>query len=150
MKEVRNLFLITLGWIFVLVGVVGIFMPVLPTVPFMILAAACFSRGSPRLHRWLRGRKRLGPAIRLWEDHRVIPPLAKRMSTLMIFSGIGFSIAVFEIPRFAEITMASLGLLAIVFIWRQKDRIPLEQQRPEPATLDESESSKASMRPQDR
>ncbi|WP_370637411.1 YbaN family protein [Cupriavidus sp. AU9028] len=66
-----------LGSLCLLIGFAGIFLPVLPTTPFVLLAAACFARGSQRFHRWLTNHPRLGPIIQDWERHRSIPLRAK-------------------------------------------------------------------------
>ncbi len=54
-------------------GVAGLVLPVLPTTPFILLAAFCFGRASPRLHRWLLRSRTFGPMIREWQQHRAIP-----------------------------------------------------------------------------
>ncbi|GGC12703.1 hypothetical protein GCM10007205_22020 [Oxalicibacterium flavum] len=58
------------GCVSLLLGIVGIFVPGLPTTPFVLLAAACFAKASPRLHRWLLNHRVLGPFVRDWETHR--------------------------------------------------------------------------------
>jgi uncharacterized membrane protein YbaN (DUF454 family) len=55
-----------------LLGLIGLMLPVMPTVPFLLLTAACWSRASPRWHRWLLSLPRLGPAIARWERERSI------------------------------------------------------------------------------
>ncbi len=65
------------GWMAVTVGIFGLVMPLVPGVPFFVLAAWCFSRGSTRAHDWLVGNRWLGPLIRNWRDHKVIPLHAK-------------------------------------------------------------------------
>lgn len=76
---VRAVF-VALGLAFVGLGFVGIFLPVLPTVPFLILAAACFARGSTRLEGWLLNHPRFGPLLRDWRARGAIPLRAKWMA----------------------------------------------------------------------
>ncbi len=64
--------LLTLGWVSIVLGVIGIFLPVLPTTPFILLAAWCFSRSSQRFHHWLRHHKHFGLIVRTWEDGKGI------------------------------------------------------------------------------
>lgn len=84
---VRWLWLIA-GWFFLLLGVIGAFLPVMPTVPFVLLAAACFTRGSKKLHRWLRHHPRFGAQLRDWEDKRCIPRRARNIGLLMMWTSI--------------------------------------------------------------
>src|SRR5688572_4601441 len=62
----------------------GVFLPLLPTTPFLLLAVFCFSRGSPRLHSWLLQHRTFGPLINDWREHRRIHPQAKRMVSILI------------------------------------------------------------------
>jgi uncharacterized membrane protein YbaN (DUF454 family) len=55
-----KIFLLFVGWLSVVLGVIGIFLPVMPTTPFLLLAAACFMRTSPKFYHWLVGHPRLG------------------------------------------------------------------------------------------
>ena len=65
------------GWACFGVGLVGAFLPVLPTTPFMIVALWAFSKSSPRLRTWLYNHRVFGPALQRWHEHRVIPTSAK-------------------------------------------------------------------------
>jgi len=73
-----------LGWICVGLGVIGLFLPVMPTTIFILIAAWAFARSSPRLHLWLRNHPRFGDSLRSWEDHRAMPRRAKRVALLML------------------------------------------------------------------
>lgn len=65
------------GLLFVALGFVGAFLPVLPTTPFLILAAACFARSSRRFESWLLDHPRFGPLLRDWRQRGAIPRKAK-------------------------------------------------------------------------
>jgi uncharacterized membrane protein YbaN (DUF454 family) len=75
---------VVLGFGSLTLGVIGAVLPVLPTTPFVFLAAACFSRGSERWHRWLRENPRFGRLIRDWEEHRAIRRRARILAISMI------------------------------------------------------------------
>lgn len=75
---------------------VGAFLPVLPTTPFLLLAAACFVRSSPRFHRRLLEGRIFGPYLRQWERDRTIPREAKRKAYGLIVVTFGVSIAVVD------------------------------------------------------
>lgn len=78
MKErVKRGFFLASGVFFVGLGIIGAFLPVMPTMPFMILALWCFARSSERFHAWLYTHRLFGPPLQLWEEHRVIPTVAK-------------------------------------------------------------------------
>ena len=77
----------------VALGAAGIVVPLLPTTPFLLLAAWAFSRSSPRLHRWLIHHRRFGPAIRDWQHHRAISRPAKAAAMLAILATLATSLA---------------------------------------------------------
>ena len=65
------------GHVFLAVGVIGVFVPLLPTTPFLLLAAWCYSKGSEAFESWLINHKYLGPPVVAWRLHRVVRPGAK-------------------------------------------------------------------------
>ena len=73
-------FWLTLGCLCVALGMAGVVLPVLPTTPFMLLAAFCFARSSPRLHGWLLAHPTFGPVIQSWQAHGAIAPRVKRIA----------------------------------------------------------------------
>lgn len=105
------------GWLCVLLGLLGVILPLLPTTPFLILASICFARSSPRCHRWLLSRPHLGPAIQDWEREGAIRTGAKIWATLVLILVIG-STAVFAPVTFGvRLAVAGVGLALTVFIW---------------------------------
>lgn len=76
--------LVVLGWLAVVLATLGVVLPLLPTTPFLLLAAWCFARSSPRFHAWLLYRSWFGPYLRHWQDHRALPPGVKGKAVVMI------------------------------------------------------------------
>ena len=76
----------------VALGVIGVFVPLLPTVPFMLLAAFCFARGSERFHTWLMDHPQFGPAIHDWQRHGAISRRAKIAAMVAIALAFGLSL----------------------------------------------------------
>ncbi|UCE70820.1 MAG: YbaN family protein [Nitrospiraceae bacterium] len=84
--------LITLGLLCVGLAVLGIFLPVLPTTPLLLLALACFAKSSEKLHTWLLTNKTFGPLIKTWHETRSMPRKAKiyAIISIVIVGGISF------------------------------------------------------------
>lgn len=111
-----RIFWALLGFSLLAIGILGIFLPLLPTVPLVLLAAFCFARSSERLHDWLVSHPSFGPMISDWNEHRAISPRAKRLATLSIA-------AVFVISLLAAVPAYVIWIQAVVlgcvllFIW---------------------------------
>ena len=101
-------------------GLIGIVLPLVPTVPFLLLAAFCFARSSERLHNWLITHPRLGPPILDWNERGAINPRAKRYATLSILAVFGFSVLIGLRPTILMIQAIVLGLV-LLFIWTRPE-----------------------------
>lgn len=84
MRIVKTQLFNALGWVAFGLGIIGLFLPLLPTTPFLLLAAYFFSRGSPRFHYWLIHLKHLGPRIRAWQLNGSIDLRAKVSATVLL------------------------------------------------------------------
>ncbi|WP_371515092.1 YbaN family protein [Stappia sp. TSB10P1A] len=91
-----------LGGLLVAIGVIGAFLPLLPSTIFFIGATACFARSSPSLEAWLLEHPRFGPGIRAWRDEKAIRPRAK----IAALSGMAFGYAVFLISASPSLRLA--------------------------------------------
>ena len=80
---VRWTFLIA-GWIFFGLGIIGVLLPVMPTAPFILLAAGCWARSSRRFHFWLINHRFFGKFVRDWENNHAVPRYAKFLATIMM------------------------------------------------------------------
>ena len=105
---------IILGTVSLALGIIGIFLPLLPTTPFLLLTAALYFRGSPRLYQWLLNHKCLGPYIRSFRENKAIPLRAKIISLLLMWGTMVYCIF-FLIPL-TEIKTV-LFLVAVGVTW---------------------------------
>lgn len=108
------------GLFFTAVGIVGAFLPVLPTTVFLLIATACFARSSPRLHGWLVNHPTFGPPIRNWNENGAISRQAKRMAVGTMAVVFGLSV-LFGLSRVALIGQAALMLIGAGFILTRPD-----------------------------
>jgi len=109
---IRSLLLLT-GLLSLGLGILGIFLPLLPTVPFLLLAAFCFARSSTRLHLWLQQHPHLGEPLRHWQQRRAVRPAIKRR--IMWLSGASFSFSIYLVPMLWLKVMLLGGML--ILLW---------------------------------
>ena len=106
---------LSLGFIFLGLGCIGLVLPLMPTTPFILLTAWFFSRSSKKFENWLMNHKIFGPIIINWQEHRAIDRNSKIYSVIMII--ITFFISTFFIPLFyVDIFLIILGIVLCLFI----------------------------------
>lgn len=116
-RGLRTLWLAA-GILMVVLGVIGIFLPVMPTTPFLIVAAACFARSSPRFYDALVNHPIVGPPIRQWRATGTIPKRVKILAISLLILTLGSSI-VFFVPLVpVKIGLALIGLGVITWMLR--------------------------------
>jgi uncharacterized membrane protein YbaN (DUF454 family) len=110
-----------IGWLSIVLGVIGIFLPIMPTTPFLLLAAACFARSSPRFYEWLINHPRLGPWIGGYLEGAGILLKAKIYAIVTMWISIGFSC--YLVPLiWVRVIMVICAVLVTVYILRQKTK----------------------------
>jgi uncharacterized membrane protein YbaN (DUF454 family) len=113
MKIVLNL----IGIAAVILGVLGIFLPLLPTTPFLLLASACFARASPRLHHHLRSNRVFGNYLRDYENGRGIPLRGKVWILVFMWSSMGYSIWRTDL-LWVRLLIVAIGTCVTIYLTR--------------------------------
>ncbi len=91
-------------------GIAGIFLPLLPTTPFLLLAAACFFRSSERLYGWLLNHQRLGRYVRQYRENRAVPLKAKLATLLLLWATLAFSGLAVATTLWARVLLLAVGV----------------------------------------
>lgn len=122
-RLVRGL-LWTAGSVSLLLGLIGVVLPGLPTTPFVLLAAACYAKASPRLHAWLLNHRLTGPLLRDWEAHRSLTRRTKLISVGSMLVMVSFSIWSFRHRWIAQAMLVALGAIGAWVVLRIPTRKP--------------------------
>ena len=104
-----------LGWAALGLGALGVLLPLLPTTPFLLLAAYAFSRGSERLHDWLLNHRVFGPPIENWRTHRAVSTGAKLVALVAMALILAIS-AVADVPLWVLAVQAAILVGVAVFL----------------------------------
>lgn len=127
-NRILRYFLLVAGFFFVVLGVLGIFLPILPSTPFLLLAAACYVRSSERFYAWLLSHPTLSKYVLGYLDGQGIPAKAKKYTLLTLW--LTLSLTLFIVPLWPiRILLAVIGLSVSVYILR------LPEPEPEPTKI---------------
>ncbi len=113
MKILLNL----VGCLAVALGILGIFLPLLPTTPFLLLASACFARGSTRLHHWLRTNRIFGNYLRDYENGKGIPLRGKIWTLIFMWTSLAYSMWRVDQPGL-QIMLLLIGSCVTIYLVR--------------------------------
>lgn len=122
-KKFVKWLLVAAGFLFVALGAVGVFLPLLPTTPFLLLAAACFARSSERFYRWLLGNRWFGAYVRDYREGRGVPVRVKIFTLALMWGAILLSVAFAVSNLFVRIILVVIAAgvtLHIVSIRRKR------------------------------
>jgi len=112
---------VLLGHTSMVLGIVGIFVPLWPTTPFVLLAAVCYSRGSERFNSWLHQHPRFGPMLHSWREHRAISRRAKVAAVITVVASLTYSVVRLDLPWNAVALL--VGAAVLVFILTRKTAV---------------------------
>jgi uncharacterized membrane protein YbaN (DUF454 family) len=113
-----------LGWFFVGLGFIGAVLPIIPTVPFLLVAVFCFEKGSPRLHAWIMNHPRFGGPLSDWQKHRVIGWRSKLVSVGGLAVSLTYTCFFSDRPDWVKASVGIIGAVAIVFILSRRSYRP--------------------------
>lgn len=117
MMPAKKYFYLLLGWFSLITGIIGIYLPLLPTTPLVLLAAWCFSKSSKRFHHWLLNHKFFGPIVRDWQSEDGIPRRSRNRA--IIFMWLGMTISMLIVYRFwATVGLISIGICVSIYLLR--------------------------------
>ncbi|AGH94607.1 YbaN family protein [Pseudobdellovibrio exovorus] len=113
---------LSVGTLSLALGIIGAFLPLLPTTVFLLITAYCYERGSDRFHDWLIQHRYLGPPIVDWRKHQVIRVRHKMLATSMMLIGAYFVYSKPTIPLWVQIMYGFLMVGVLSFIWTRKSQ----------------------------
>lgn len=120
--QIKRYFLIAVAFISILLGLIGIFLPLLPTTPFFILALACFARSSEHLHQKLLNAPYIGPILVDWEADKKIDKQRKKQIILVVLTSFAISIAVLHSYIYLQLLLLIIMCILLFFINRIEEK----------------------------
>ncbi|ABC31111.1 uncharacterized protein conserved in bacteria [Hahella chejuensis KCTC 2396] len=116
-KQSLHILLVVVGWTSVVLGVIGIVLPLLPTTPFILLAAACFARSSPKFHHWLVSHRHLGPIVKNFESGRGVTRKVRARALICLWVGLSISMVVVG-KLWSLIMLSGIGACTTLYLCR--------------------------------
>jgi len=120
MKGLARIVLISCGMLCVALAVLGIFLPVLPTTPFLLLASICFARSSQRFYSWLMTNRWFGKYIRNYREGRGVSLRHKTFAILLLWMTIGYAVLFAELKRWGKLILLGIAIGVTIHLLRIK------------------------------
>lgn len=121
-QRLQKKLLIALGWFFILLGAIGVLLPILPTTPFLILALALFANSSPRFHQMLLNNRWFGGTLKQWDESKTISRRIKIRASLLLLVSFSISIALLQGRMGLQIMLMVIAIALLLFIWQLKEQ----------------------------
>ncbi len=118
MTGFKKVVFILLASLFLLIGIIGIFLPGLPTTPFLLLSSYFAARSSPRFHNFLLSSKLVGPILLDWQEHRGVRPRAKWQATGLVVMALTIFAYLSPLSFSGQTLVFLLGFIGLCVIWR--------------------------------
>lgn len=112
----KKLIFLILGHFFVILGFIGLFLPILPTTPFLLLSTYFYSRSSKKFHNWLITHPIFGDLISDWEKYGVISKKSKLISSIFITLFFSYTLIFVDVNIYIKVTVALTGIAVMTFI----------------------------------
>lgn len=120
-KIIQKHLLIIFGWLCIILALLGVILPLLPTTPFLIAALVFFSKSSPRFHQMLLNNKKFGPVLRQWEETRTMSRQTKYRASILIILSFSITLAVFHDNQQYQLLLATMACVLLFFVWRVRE-----------------------------
>ncbi|MGH8669080.1 MAG: YbaN family protein [Burkholderiales bacterium] len=122
MKQALRAAYLAAGFVSLGVAMAGLVLPVLPATPFLLLAAACFARSSPRFYGWLVNHRSFGPLVREWREHGAIPWRTKLFAIALMSLTLAASIVFFVDGAYLKWGLGAMGVVLAAWLYRVPSR----------------------------
>lgn len=118
----KNKLFIFLGWLSIVLGAIGILLPVLPTTPFLVLALALFAKSSPEFHQMILDNRWFGGILTQWNNSKTISRHIKYRASLLLLISFSLSIMLLQGQLALQVMLVGIALVCLFFIWQLKEQ----------------------------